>query len=225
MHNLEGFLRDKEVLISDALYSFSSSLNNRLISKKKDVFSLYKKLLKLYVYSIKNAKHNYDVIYKLIHNRPNNEENNKYRGFDLNLNDLESMKLLILQIEKKEKTIQDLKGRTNELLSEKEDLVVKLQDKDQAYKQLETEYNQHFSRVEDLQRALNQKNSDIQNLKNKADKLEKDIFELEGIKKIQYETIDNLKAEKKQQFIAISKIKDEFKLIIQEYTDIINELN
>ena len=54
---------------------------------------------------------------------------------------------------------------------------------------------------------------------------DEDKFELEGIKRIQYDTINNLKSQIEKQNDKVKVLKDNFKLLVNEFNEIIKRIN
>lgn len=222
MAELNSLIKEKENLLNNIIDETKREVEQKLKNKNKKInFLKLKNLRKMFYLFIKektNLKLNRNIVKNI------KQIANDYSKFNVKLEDLDGIKLIISQVEAKEKKI---------ILLEKEN---------ENIKQENSRFNEIFEKNQQTILELNnfntKLNNDINNLKkiiidkeeelnkqiNNNKNLDKTIFELEGIKKIQYETIYNLKNKIKKYDDELMNVKNQAKGLVDEFNKILEIL-
>lgn len=220
MTEFNSLFTEKENILDRVIKETKKRLSIEILKRDKKIYKLKMKNLRNYVSFLKKKKFNLSLNRKIIYKSRNNPVD--YSNVDLKLEDLNAFRMVLSQIEVKEKKIIDLK-KNGELLSKKNNELSNAyeQNKDTISK-LTNSNNKLISDVENLKKHLHKTKEELSNKLQDNEDLEKAVFELEGIKKIQYETIYSLKNDIKKQKDELIDLKIEFKGIVDEFNKILN---
>lgn len=216
---VSSLFNEKENVFNKTVQIIERRIKNRLSKKNYKIFKLkiknIKKDVKLLLCKKNVIKLNSKIIFKF------KEIESNYYNIDIKLEDLEAMKLIISQIEVKEKKILNLEKNNREISKENKRLLDLTDNSELKIKNITRDNNKLLSDINNLEKILKEKENKISQQIDNAQELEKKIFELEGIKKIQYETIYSLKDDIKKQKDNILDIKLDFKNLVDEFNKIL----
>lgn len=143
---------------------------------------------------------------------------------DLKLEDLEGIKLFINQLEEKEKKINKFNEENKNYRNKIVELKLILFVKNKNLLKFECKKLNTITRLNSIKNLIHKNDSEIISLKEKVEKLDNDNFELEGVKRIQYETIRKLKDDIANQNTNINSLKENFKLLVDEFNLIMKRI-
>ena len=216
---ISSLLNEKENIFNRTIQNIKIKIKKELTQKNYKIFKLKNKNLKQSIKLLLSKKNTIKLNSRIILKIKEIESN--YFNFDIKLEDLEAMKVIISQIEIKEKKILNLEKNNREITKENERLTDLTKNSEATIKNITRDNNKLLSDINNLEKILKEKENKISQQINNTQDLEKKIFELEGIKKIQYETIYSLKDDIKKQKNDILDIKLDFKNLVDEFNKIL----
>lgn len=216
--NLDSYLGD----VVDGIKNKMSKKNQKIMFLKKIGIKNTIKILKL---RAKNIHSSYKIIG--LQQELSNVQQEKIivDKIDFKLEDIEAMKMIIEQLEDKEKKIITASNNIKKLNEKIVQLNGIIYDKNQ---QIINMQNKKITIAKDYKNslaAIDELNAKLKNTTDRCNKTERDKFELEGIKRMQYETINNLKNQIERQNSKVKVLKDNFKLLVNEFNEIIKRIN
>ena len=174
---------------------------------------------------IKNNLYLREKIIQLNFELKNKEQEKVYVDkVDLKLEDLEGIKLFINQLEEKEKKINKFNEENKNYKNKIVELKLILFVKNKNLLKFECKKLNTITRLNSIKNLIHKNDSEIISLKEKVEKLDNDNFELEGVKRIQYETIRKLKDDIANQNTNINSLKENFKLLVDEFNLIMKRI-
>lgn len=189
-----------------------------MVYKYKQVIKFLKQRKKIYFIAKKNINLQCKIS-NLI------QEIRSKDSIKLKLEDIEAFKIIIEQIEIKEreniKLKQDIDNLNISLSNAKTELNVNTCN----YKDLENKFEELQYKNKHSIEIISDLKNDLSIEKNKTLELERNIFELEGVKKMQYEKIFALRDDINKKIQQINSLKDDFKILLQEFNKIMTQIN
>ena len=219
MAELNSLIKEKEALLDNVIIDTKKDIELKLLRKNKKINFLRLKNLRKTLFLILREKTNLRLNEKIL--KKIKQSFSDYSKFDMKLEDLDAMKLIISQVEVKERKIINLEKENKSINEKNAELNEYLEQHKKTISEL-SDFNSKLSNdVNTLKETVNKKEEELSNQVNSNKNLEKTIFELEGIKKIQYETIYNLKNEIKKRNNELTDIKNESKSLVDEFNKIL----
>lgn len=216
--NLDSYLGD----VVDGIKNKMSKKNQKIMFLKKIGIKNTIKILKL---RAKNIHSSYKIIG--LQQELSNVQQEKIivDKIDFKLEDIEAMKMIIEQLEDKEKKIITASNNIKKLNEKIVQLNGIIYDKNQQIINMQNKKITIAKDYKDSLAAIDELNAKLKNTTDRCNKTERDKFELEGIKRMQYETINNLKNQIERQNSKVKVLKDNFKLLVNEFNEIIKRIN
>lgn len=245
MDNLNILINEKNKYLEQILDTNYCNIEKFIINNNNFIFKLIKKTIKSFIFYVRiknknnillkkyintiskqnkfvNTKINTNIINKN-NNVPIDQNNNK--NIYLKLEDINAIKIFVQQLEEKENIIIKLTKKINKLQTNIFHLGNTINKQNIFIVELEKNKANIDNTNNDLIDKLQQKNYDLENKKEQIENLEQKVFELEGVKKIQYETIHTLKENNKKQFNKINVLKENFKALVDDFNLIVKKIN
>ena len=219
MTELSSLVEEKEIFLNGIINETKKNIELKLSKKNKKINLLKLKSLKKTYFLILKERTNLRLNRKIIKNIK--QSINDYSKFNVKLEDLDAIKLIISQVETKEKKIMSLENKNKEISQENIEFSNTIEKNEQVILELNSLNNKLNENIDNLRKTVISKEEEINKQTDNNKALEKTIFELEGIKKIQYETIYNLKTDIKKRDEELTCLKNESRELVNEFNKIL----
>lgn len=229
METTNEILNDKIKNLNSYLDNVVDGIKNKISKKNKKIMFLKKTEIKNTIKILKLRTKNIHSSYKIIglQQELSNVQQEKIivDKIDFKLEDIEAMKMIIEQLEDKEKKIITASNNIKKLNEKIVQLNGIIYDKNQQIINIQNKKIIIAKDYKDSLATIDELNAKLKNTTDRCSKAEREKFELEGIRKIQYDKIDNLKNQIEKQNSKVKVLKDNFKLLVNEFNEIIKRIN
>lgn len=219
MADLNSLIEEKENLLNKIIGKTKRGIERKFKKKNKKINFLKTKSLRKDLFLFLKEKVNLKLNKNIIKNIK--QAANDYSKFNVKLEDLDGIKLIISQVEAKEKKIISLENENNDIKQKNAEFGEIFEKNQQTILELNSFNSKLNDDINNLRKIVADKEEELAKQINSNKNLDKTIFELEGIKKIQYETIYNLKSEIRKRDNELVNIKDESKNLVDEFNKIL----
>ena len=229
METTGEILNDKIKNLDSYLDGVVDGIKNKISKKNQKIMFLKKIGIKNTIKILKLRTKNIHSSYKIIglQQELSNVQQEKIivDKIDFKLEDIEAMKMIIEQLEDKEKKIITASNNIKKLNEKIVQLTRIIYDRNQQIINIQNKKITIAKDYKDSLATIDELNAKLKNTTDRCNKAERDKFELEGIKRIQYDTINNLKSQIEKQNSKVKVLKDNFKLLVNEFNEIIKRIN